>query len=206
MDSNWEDKFENFEILLEWEKSTSTNNNKKLNYFRLVEIDSIVYYKVRTQTTKITFLLDLKYYKLLEDHMWHCRKQKTMNTYYIMTNIGKTIKLLHRMICPKWKMIDHINRNGLDNCEYNLRNTTPRENHLNCKKRKDNTLGHNGISFNKNNRAWRFVWQQNNKQKAKWLYITKKKTSEEAKKLAIEFKLAHDKISGNRNGYDVKIV
>ncbi|RIB06621.1 hypothetical protein C2G38_2046658 [Gigaspora rosea] len=142
------------------------------------------YFNQQQQKTELLSSGRNRFEGLLRDHMWHFRKQKTMNTYYIMTNIGKTIKLLHRMICPKWKMIDHINRNGLDNRECNLRNTTPRENHLNCKKRKDNTSGYNGISFNKNNRAWRFVWQQNNKQKAKWFYITKKKTSEEAKKLA----------------------
>ncbi|RIB01975.1 hypothetical protein C2G38_2050442 [Gigaspora rosea] len=203
MDSNWEDKFENFEVLSEWEKSTSTNNNKKLNYFHLVEINSKVYYEVQTQKPEIMFLLDLKHYKLLEDHTWYSWTTKKRNTYYILTGTNKTIKKVHRMIHLKWPIIDHINRNGLDNRECNLRKTTPRENNLNRWKRKDNTSGYNGISFDKNMNAWVFDWKENNKHKTKCFCISRRRTSEEAKKLAVEFKLAHNKITDNRNGYDV---
>ncbi|RIB10270.1 hypothetical protein C2G38_2250880 [Gigaspora rosea] len=90
------------------------------------------------------------------------------------------------MIHPEWKMIDHINRNGLDNRDENLRKTTPRENALNCKLSKNNTSGYNGIYFNKYKNSWRFKCEQ-------------------AKQLVIDFKLKHDKITGNRNGYQINL-
>ncbi|RIB02423.1 hypothetical protein C2G38_2227876 [Gigaspora rosea] len=96
-------------------------------------------------------------------------------------------------------MIDHINRNGLDNRNENLRKTTPRENALNCKLSKNNTSGYNGIYFNKYKNSWRFKWYKNKKLKRKEFRITKNRTSEHAKQLAIDFKLKHDKITQNMN-------
>ncbi|RIB04611.1 hypothetical protein C2G38_2221932 [Gigaspora rosea] len=110
------------------------------------------------------------------------------------------------MIHPEWKMIDHINRSGLDKHECNLNKTTPRENALNCKLFKTNTSGYNGISFIRYNNTWRFRCHENNKCKSKDFYITKKRTSEQAKQQCIKFKLKHDKIVGNLNGYNVEYV
>ncbi|CAG8798505.1 1002_t:CDS:1, partial [Racocetra fulgida] len=110
----------------------------------------------------------------------------------------KSLKL-HRFIKSEWKMIDHINRNGLDNRECNLRETNPKLNRLNCKLRSDNTSGYNGICFDKSQNRWIFQWNENNKQKYKYFQITKNRTSEQAKQLAIDFKLEHDKKTGNMN-------
>ncbi|RIA99940.1 hypothetical protein C2G38_2236433 [Gigaspora rosea] len=119
--SNWQDKFENFEPSITWDKQK--HPNKKLNKYRLIKINNNLYYEIQTQKPEITFLY---------------------NTYYIKTNIKKnnqwTTIHLHRMIHPKWKMIDHINRSGLDNHECNLNKTTPRENALNRKLFKTNTI------------------------------------------------------------------
>ncbi|CAG8750088.1 9906_t:CDS:1, partial [Dentiscutata heterogama] len=54
------------------------------------------------------------------------------------------------------QIVDHINQNGLDNCEYNLRETTHKQNVLNCKLRRNNTSGYNRISLLKNKNVWRF--------------------------------------------------
>ena len=167
----------------------------------------MIYLEVKTQKPEITFLLDKENFNLLKNHTWHSYKDK--NIYYIRTNIKQKTKfrtkLLHQMIKPEFKMIDHINRIGLDNREINLRETTKRENGLNCKLFSHNTSGYNRICFYKykNRKAWRFDWQENKKYKTKKFYITKKRNSEQAKQLAIGFKLAHDEKTGNKNGYNV---
>ena len=77
-------------------------------------------------------------------------------------------------------------------------------NKLNCRLRKDNTTGINGIHYHKNGEGTCvFQWQENSKRKAKYFYINKKRTFEQAKQLAINFKITHDKITGNRNGYQI---
>ncbi|CAG8652891.1 14765_t:CDS:2, partial [Racocetra fulgida] len=80
--------------------------------------------------------------------------------------------------------------------------TNKRENAINCKLYKHNRSGYNGIHFDKIKNAWRFEWMiENNKHKVKWFFITKNRTNEQAKQLAIEYKMEHDKKTGNRNGY-----
>ncbi len=61
---------------------------------------------------------------------------------------------LHRFIMdfPKGKMVDHINRNRLDNRKCNLRVCTASENARNVVKRKNNTSGYKGVS--KSRQGW----------------------------------------------------
>ena len=72
---------------------------------------------------------------------------------------GKKIKLkLHHLIFgipPKGLVIDHINRNPLDNRDENLRFATRRENALNTEIRKNNTSGATGVHWRKKEKCWR---------------------------------------------------
>lgn len=71
---------------------------------------------------------------------------------YIVISIKGTAYKAHRLI---WKMIygddpeviDHINRNGLDNRLSNLRSVSIEINGKNRKKNKNNVTGHTGIFF-----------------------------------------------------------
>ena len=110
---SWSEKFENFEHAVNWIKVTNTDKPKhKLNEYRTVLINYKLYYEVKTQKPDITFLIDIKNFHLLQNYTWHC--VKNANTYYLQTS-DKKKQLLHRMIHPEYKMIDHKNRNGLDN-------------------------------------------------------------------------------------------
>jgi hypothetical protein len=206
---NWQQKFENFEIITNWEKYNNPEKPRlKLNRYRLVKIDYKLYLEVKTQKENITFLTDLKYFEHIKNFTWTSHKIIKHNTYYIVTTIKKenqqTTLLFHRLIKSEYKMIDHINREGCDNRETNLRETTKKENQLNCRLRKTNISGFNGIGYNKNLKAWRFRWYENKKLKAKSYKVTKYRTFEQAKQEAIKFKLEHDKITGNMNGKSVK--
>src|SRR5690242_4151949 len=132
--SQWRKIHPTFTIKTFWtfgELEKRIHKNKLYNRIRKVSINNVDYFEVETQKLGITFLIDIKNYGIMKKYTWYCRKD--INTYYIQTNITKKNIYLHRMIYSKWKMIDHINRNGLDNREINLRETTPRENQLNRK-------------------------------------------------------------------------
>ncbi|RIB02424.1 hypothetical protein C2G38_2227877 [Gigaspora rosea] len=194
--SNWRSKFENFEVITSWEKYKNPNKPRlKLNEYCLVKINFKLYLEVKTQKLEITFLTDLKYFNLIQNHTWYCSKLQKDNTYYVKTNIKNKNILFHKIIYPNYKIIDHILRNGLDNRNINLRETTYNQNGLNCKLSKNNTSGYNGIS--KYGIYWLFQWFENKKHKVKYF---------KTKQLAIEFKLKHNKITGNQNGYPVNYI
>jgi hypothetical protein len=115
-------------------------------------------------------LIDDEDFELVSKHTWHVRKTK--HTKYARTNIriskGKQKGLhLHRLItnCPKHLMVDHINRNGLDNRRCNLRICSRSENLMNSKKPEGRyTSKYKGVCLAK----WGKVSKRNPIQKYKW--------------------------------------
>lgn len=81
--------------------------------------------------------------------------------------IGEKIKQLHmsHVVLPvkEGMVVDHINRNPLDNRKNNLRVCSQKENILNSSRRKDNASGYTGVSFYGN--KWRAYIQSDKKWK-----------------------------------------
>jgi len=89
--------------------------------------------------------------KHVESRIWTARKGKGKKTYYASCRKSKKLKYeacqFHNLICPEFKQVDHIDRNGLNNCRSNLRDGSGRVNALNKSKQKNNTSGHTGIRY-----------------------------------------------------------
>lgn len=76
---------------------------------------------------------------------------------YAMTRVnGKTTKMHNLLFSPPDGMIcDHINRNGLDNRNENIRFATHQENLFNAGPKKNNKSGYQGVYWNPANKNWR---------------------------------------------------
>ncbi len=95
--------------------------------------------------------------KLFEKHKWH------LVNGYAQTEVGsrrngtrKTLRL-HRLImnAGSGQMIDHKNRNPLDNRRSNLRFCDKSTNGMNRPAQSNNTSGFKGVSFHKPRGRWR---------------------------------------------------
>lgn len=114
---------------------------------------------------------------MIQRYTWHIRSNK--GTFYANTNCwirGKSFGLsMHRLITGMRKgMIDHKNRNGLDNRKENLRFCSARENSYNRVRK--NQLGYRGVYKPANSSNFAMQIQANGKRYHKRGF----KTAEEA--------------------------
>jgi len=99
-----------------------------------------------------TCLIDYKNYDLIKNHRWYYAKSSYENGYaQTLITIGDRRKVIqmHRIILSNILnnelKIDHINLNGCDNRESNLRTCTIKENCRNVNKHRDNKSGYKGV-------------------------------------------------------------
>lgn len=105
-----------------------------------------------SSNTNKEFLFDLEDYDKIKNICWYENK----NGYMVNRTNNKTI-YLHKMIMnilDNNEIIDHINRNPLDNRKENLRIATIRENSMNGSKRNTNKSGIIGVCWGNNERKW----------------------------------------------------
>lgn len=120
----------------------------------------------------------------------HTKRYYAINTYVRTIQSNKTI-YAHRMVmnAENNQMIDHIDRNGLNNQKSNLRFCTGTENQANrvgWKYRKVKSF--KGVSFNKGRNIWVANIGHNNRQFYIGGFKTKEEAAEAYNKIAIELK------------------
>lgn len=137
-------------------------------------------------------LVDDEDFEYLNQFYWQAVKHG--NTYYARrvdkTTKGKRI-YMHREItnCPKIMVIDHANRNGIDNQKANLRVCTQSQNMANKLPLKGSRSKYMGVCYHKGSKKW--VAQMDSK--GKHIYIGLFKTEENA---AIAYNIYAERLHG----------
>lgn len=98
----------------------------------------------------ITTLVDDEDAELISAYKWYATYSRRGQCYYVMTSINKKTVYLHRLLtgAKAGEVVDHQNRNTLDNRKQNLRLTTHQNNCFNQRGKGSNT-GFKGVSYSK---------------------------------------------------------
>ncbi len=101
-------------------------------------------------------IVDAADYEWLSQWKW-CAK-KGLNTWYAVRRSSKTGQktLMHRLItgAPDHLLVDHINRNGLNNTQKNLRPCTHTQNMHNQGPRRNSSSKYKGVQWHKGSKAF----------------------------------------------------
>ena len=98
------------------------------------------------------------YQKLARDD-WHLFESESKNYYAVRYENGKLLKM-HRVItnAPKGKIVDHKNRDGLDNRKANLRIATRAQNQYNRRKTSKKTSSkYKGVDLDRSKNKYRAI-------------------------------------------------
>lgn len=187
----------------------SENENRLIKNFIIEDRDNnIAIIKIYSKTIGYNnVIIDLEDINKIENYKWRVKKDKKHNTMYCLSDIviNKKHKSLniHRIImnCPEDKIIDHIDRNGLNNRKNNLRIVDISTNGKNSRKQKNNKSNlPTGVYYNEKENCFRVFWSENKKSYGRTLYIKKHGGYRKTKIKAILLR----KSKCEKNGYDMK--
>ncbi len=141
---------------------------------------------------------DLEWTKM---HTW-CYRNDGHLWYAVTNNPEGGHRRHHRMVCQRnrldWPVVDHINRNGLDNRRANLRDGSGGLNQKNKAKQRNNTSGITGVAHRADRGRWHAYIQIEGV--LHQTYFLGAEDDEEAKNAAIAWRKAKAEEEGNTNG------
>ena len=142
---------------LAWRKENKIFYENDYAYIEIIKNEQV--YKV---------LFDIEDLDLIQNYKWHLRFNSNRKTNYVVgwdKENNNHIKM-HRLItnCEKKFVVDHINRNPLDNRKSNLRICTTQENKQNQITQKNNkSSGHQNVYWDDIQKKWRVALRINRK-------------------------------------------
>src|ERR1700749_1260158 len=108
--------------------------------------------KIITLTKDFSAIVDDADYEMLSSYKWHAHYTRKLvyahSTQYLKNGKFKTL-VMHRLImnAQKGDLVDHRDRNTLNNQRNNLRICTYRQNNANRKSAQGKTSNYLGVSF-----------------------------------------------------------
>lgn len=131
--------------------------------------------------------INLEYIDLIRNYKWHLN-----NWGYADTKVGNSTLFMQDLIYGNLKqgdIVDHIDRNPLNNLINNLRLSNKSTNAINAGLRVNNKSGVTGVNFSEHNNLWRaYISYDKKRHELGWF-----KTFEEAVKARLEAEVKHHK-------------
>ena len=99
--------------------------------------------------------IDKEDYPLISKYDWRLHKHGyAVTSIYSPETQKQSVVTMHKMLC-NWDLVDHIDRNKLNNSRSNLRKATPSQNMINREKfQGEYTSKYKGVYYNKNQNKW----------------------------------------------------
>ena len=178
-----------------------TEDTKKSVYDEAIKIRNGLYDSFNLTTNKIRIIdgnkievklsknqimtTDYKFLNIVEKYpLFASKYESELSKYYVSMMIGNEQKQFHNFITG-WNMVDHIDRNPMNNCLSNLRETTHKENNNNRSKSEKSNAIELGVTYSAKDNAYKARIKQDGKEICKQLSV-KKYGKYEALRLAIE--------------------
>ena len=106
-----------------------------------------------------TVIIDASDFDLVRRYSWYIDNTGYAKMNFTKDSGKKTTLHLHKMLCPDYKLVDHINRDRLDNRRCNLREVTSAQSLMNTSKHRDVSSKYKGVCWDKSRLKWKAVIQ-----------------------------------------------
>lgn len=165
------------------------------NKIRIIDGD-----KIEVKLTKDQIMTtDYKFLNTIEKYRLFATKNSDENSkYYVCIEVSGAMHKYHKFITG-WAMVDHIDRNPMNNCLSNLREATHKLNNNNRTKSETSNAIELGVTYSAKDDAYKARIKQDGKEITKQFSV-KKYGKDEALRLAIEtrkeFNIAYNCLNG----------